>query len=151
MKRTFRQVVNDGWKILREDIYGVRGVIIALALYFLFFRYILRSICPVVLVTGFPCPGCGMTRAWLQALRLDFAGAFRWHPLFWTLPLLVLLFLFCNRLPKKAVVAAAAILAVLFAGTYIVRMVWLFPRTPPMTVNENAPLNRLLRLFRWLT
>ena len=37
MKRTFRQVVNDGWKILREDIYGVRGVIIALALYFLFF------------------------------------------------------------------------------------------------------------------
>ena len=56
-----------------------------------------------------------------------------------------------NRLPKKAVVAAAAILAVLFAGTYIVRMVWLFPRTPPMTVNENAPLNRLLRLFRWLT
>ena len=100
---------------------------------------------------GVPCPGCGMTRAWLQALRLDFAGAFRWHPLFWTLPLLVLLFLFCNRLPKKAVVAAAAILAVLFAGTYIVRMVWLFPRTPPMTVNENAPLNRLLRLFRWLT
>lgn len=59
-----------------------------------------------------------------------FAGAFRWHPLFWTLPLLVLLFLFCNRLPKKAVVAAAAILAVLFAGTYIVRMVWLFPRHP---------------------
>ena len=57
MKRTFRQVVNDGWKILREDIYGVRGVIIALALYFLFFRYILRSICPVVLVTGFPLSG----------------------------------------------------------------------------------------------
>ena len=52
---------------------------------------------------------------------------------------------------EKAVVAAAAILAVLFAGTYIVRMVWLFPRTPPMTVNEHAPLNRLLRLFGWLT
>ena len=102
-------------------------------------------------VTGLPCLTCGMSRAWLCALRLDFAGAFFWHPLFWTLPLLVLLFLFCNRLPKKAVVAAAAILAVLFAGTYIVRMVWLFPRTPPMTVNENAPLNRLLRLFRWLT
>ena len=102
-------------------------------------------------ITGLPCLTCGMGRAWLCALRLDFVRAFFWHPLFWTLPLLVLLFLFCNRLPKKAVVAAAAILAVLFAGTYIVRMVWLFPRTPPMTVNENAPLNRLLRLFRWLT
>lgn len=106
--------------------------------------------CPVYRLIGLPCPGCGMTRAWFQVLRLDFAGAFHWHPLFWILPFLVLLFLFFNRLPKKAVVAAAAVLAVLFAGTYIVRMVRLFPHTPPMTVNENAPLIRLLRMCGWL-
>ena len=33
--------------------------------------------CAVYRLLGVPCPGCGMTRAWLQALRLDFAGAFR--------------------------------------------------------------------------
>ena len=30
--------------------------------------------CAVYRLLGVPCPGCGMTRAWLQALRLDFAA-----------------------------------------------------------------------------
>ena len=33
-----------------------------------------------------PCPGCGMTRAHLAALRLDFPSAFFYHPL-WFLPI----------------------------------------------------------------
>ena len=37
---------------------------------------------------GVPCPGCGMTRATLAALRLDFQEAFRMHPMFWAMPLL---------------------------------------------------------------
>ena len=37
---------------------------------------------------GVPCPGCGMTRATLAALRLDFAEAFRLHPMFWVMPAL---------------------------------------------------------------
>lgn len=37
---------------------------------------------------GIPCPGCGMTRAVLAALRLDFAEAFSYHAMFWSLPLL---------------------------------------------------------------
>lgn len=35
-----------------------------------------------------PCPGCGMTRAWLSLLRGDLSAAFLYHPLFWTAPLL---------------------------------------------------------------
>ena len=37
---------------------------------------------------GIPCPGCGMTRAFFAALRLDFREAFRLHPMFWAMPLL---------------------------------------------------------------
>lgn len=40
-------------------------------------------------LTGFPCPGCGMSRAWLAALRGDFAGALRFHPMFWVIPLVL--------------------------------------------------------------
>jgi hypothetical protein len=43
--------------------------------------------CPFLLVTGIPCPGCGMTRAILSALRFDFTAAFGYHPLF---PLVIL-------------------------------------------------------------
>lgn len=38
-------------------------------------------------VTGVPCPGCGMTRAWLALLRGDVASAIAYHPLFWAFPL----------------------------------------------------------------
>ena len=37
--------------------------------------------CPILYVIGIPCPGCGMTRAVLACLRLDFAAAFRYHPM----------------------------------------------------------------------
>ena len=34
---------------------------------------ILDTGCMFYHITGIPCPGCGMTRAYLAALRLDFA------------------------------------------------------------------------------
>lgn len=49
--------------------------------------------CMWVRILGIPCPGCGMTRACLAALRLDFAAAFHFHPMFWSIPLLYLYFL----------------------------------------------------------
>lgn len=45
-------------------------------------------------ITGLPCLTCGMGRAWLCALRLDFVRAFFWHPLFWTVPLVALFLIF---------------------------------------------------------
>ncbi len=39
------------------------------------------TICPFARLSGHPCPGCGMTRATLALLRLDWAEAVRWHPL----------------------------------------------------------------------
>lgn len=38
--------------------------------------------CPFYCITGFPCPSCGMTRAFLSCLRLNFIQAFNYHPLF---------------------------------------------------------------------
>jgi hypothetical protein len=37
--------------------------------------------CPVALVTGHPCPGCGLTRATGALLHGDFQEALRLHPL----------------------------------------------------------------------
>lgn len=39
---------------------------------------------------GIPCPGCGMRRALAAALALDLGAAFRYHPMFWSLPVLAL-------------------------------------------------------------
>jgi len=49
---------------------------------------------------GVPCPGCGMTRAVFSALRLDFAAAFSYHWMFWSVPVLLALFLLDGKLFK---------------------------------------------------
>ena len=40
----------------------------------------LPTICPFRLVTGYPCPTCGMTRSWHSLARLDPMRAVRDHP-----------------------------------------------------------------------
>lgn len=42
--------------------------------------------CVFVYFWGIPCPGCGMTRALLALLRLDFAAAFGYNPLIYAMP-----------------------------------------------------------------
>ena len=55
--------------------------------------YLLDIPCLFLAFLHIPCPGCGMTRALLAALQLDFASAFALHPMFWSLPVLYLYFL----------------------------------------------------------
>ena len=37
--------------------------------------------CPFYAITGIPCPGCGMTRALLSALRMESRPALPWNPM----------------------------------------------------------------------
>lgn len=48
-----------------------------------------------------PCPGCGMTRATLQALQGNLSIAFKEHLMFWAMPILYLYFLYDGRLFPK--------------------------------------------------
>ena len=47
--------------------------------------------CPVRLLTGFYCPGCGVSRMVLSLIKLDFYGAFRYNPLVFILSPIILL------------------------------------------------------------
>ena len=53
--------------------------------------------CPVQHFTGVPCPGCGLSRAVYALLSLDFAVAFRYHPMVYVLPPVVLYVLFGKK------------------------------------------------------
>ena len=57
--------------------------------------------CPFRNLTGIPCPGCGMSRAWFAFLRLELADAFRYHPMFWSMPVLMGYCFFDGRLFRK--------------------------------------------------
>lgn len=70
-------------------------------------------------LTGIPCITCGLTRAWLAVLRLDLRGAFLQYPMFWSIPLLVLYFLFDGHLfPGRKV--NNGILGMILAGLFVI-------------------------------
>ena len=77
--------------------------------------------CPIKFTTGVSCAGCGMTRAWLHVFRFDLAAAFSYHPLFWTIPVIVVLFFLRKRFPHIFRVAVCVV-AALFIIVYFVRM-----------------------------
>lgn len=77
--------------------------------------------CPLRRWLGVGCPFCGMSRAWLRALRLDLAEAFRFHPLWPLLPLPPLLTWLEQKRPGSSVSLIWA-LGALFLAVYILRM-----------------------------
>ena len=78
--------------------------------------------CPILFLTGISCAGCGMSRAWLSLLRLDLAGAFAFHPLFWLPVPAAALLLFRRRLPRRVFLWAMGAVCALFLGVYLVRL-----------------------------
>lgn len=97
-------------------------LVLALGIVYLFF-YITGVGCPIQYITGISCAGCGMTRAWMCVLRLDFQGAFMYHPLFWTIPLAVAVFFSYERLPKKICKSGIRLLLISFIVVYLVRLI----------------------------
>lgn len=67
---------------------------------FVFFLLIIACLykCPFWMMLHIQCPGCGMTRAILSAIRLDFYNAFRYHSLFPIVILSVDYFIFREKL-----------------------------------------------------
>lgn len=123
------------------------GSLIAIALIVLVFTWG----CPIRNITGFPCPGCGMTRAYLSAFQLDFRSAFYWHPL-WLLavPLILVGVIRPQGLfrRKRADNILWIALAIVFLGVYILRMVLFFPHTPPMDYNRESVF---YQIYTWIT
>lgn len=69
-----------------------------------------------------PCPGCGMTRATLAILRLDFAAALRLHPMVWSMPILYLYFLLDGGLFRQKT-ANRILLSSIGAG-FLIQWIW---------------------------
>ncbi|MBP3783981.1 MAG: DUF2752 domain-containing protein [Butyrivibrio sp.] len=95
--------------------------ILAVAFVYTIF-YITKIGCPIKFLTGISCMGCGMTRAYLSLLHLDFGGAFRYHPLFPIPVIAAVIFLFRSRISQKIVKVLLFTTIVLFSIIYLLRI-----------------------------
>lgn len=72
--------IQKAMELLWSDIKNAKLAILCIALYFTIVSHFLYSSCPLVMITGLPCPACGMTRAGISVLRGHFALAWELHP-----------------------------------------------------------------------
>lgn len=141
-------------KKLLDDIKSARWAIILIIAYFAFLKNYLYTICPVVLLSGYPCPGCGMTRAMFKVLRFDFAGAWEMHPFIYPIGILFVLFCISRYLLAgkymRFVKWFMIVIAVGMVVFYIYRMITMFPDVSPMTYYHGNYFNRLMNFIQKL-
>lgn len=98
--------------------------------------------CPIRFLTGVSCPGCGMTRACISVLFLDFKSAFYYHPLFLILPVGISVLLLKDRIPHRVYGLCVSFIVSMFLITYVVRI--LFSDGQIVSVHPDQSV-----LYRW--
>ena len=137
-------------KRVLEDVkkYGYIGVLIMI--YYFTMHGIFHAFCPVLLVTGFPCPGCGTNRAILLLLYGQFERALNLNPMAvgW---MLLGIWIFIKRYWQGKKITglkqAGTFLAVSMIIIYCYKMVVLFPGRPPMTFWRDNLLGRVFEHY----
>ncbi len=118
MKTAMKKEWSGTLRKWKSDIEAL-GIIIC---FYLILEIVLGITCPIKFLTGISDAGCGMSRAWMCVLRLDFKGAFYYHPL-WMLPVpAVLVFMIKKKLPKRVYQVLVAAVISAFVMVYLYRM-----------------------------
>ena len=136
-------------RILR-DIKQIRIAICLLLIYGIVAEVIFKKICPVVIFTGYPCPGCGLTRGVLAIIRCDYQTAIRYNAtsILW----LIFIIWFCykryikgyDEIPWERYVIPLAICTI---GYYCYRMYRLFPTSAPLVYYRKNIMQWLIHKF----
>lgn len=125
--------------------------ILMIALYFVAVKSIWKAFCPMLIFTGLPCPGCGMTRAVLYLLQGQWTRSFNLHP---AAALWVLFVAWCvlwRYLLGKKIKWLTGLLAIAIAVTlmvYLYRMIVMFPAYPPMVYKRDNILSGFIPRYK---
>lgn len=118
-----------------RDILRIKFPLILTAVYVSAASLLTEEICPLRILTGFPCPGCGLTRAGVLVLTGHWNNAAQMNlMIFLWIPAFIFLFLGYYLFPgkQKYAVAFLIVTCILTLTYYTVRMALYFPE-PPLT------------------
>mgnify|MGYP002512083820 CR=1 FL=1 len=129
--------------------YGIAAA--AFLVYAVIVNLIFHAFCPLVIFCGFPCPGCGISRAAVCFAAGRWKMAWQWNPVIFPIVLFAAYF-FLNRYllgrsVKGAKVMAGIILAMLVV-VYIVRMYLYFPDRAPCVYTEHNVLAQIFPFYQ---
>lgn len=146
---------------IKRDIRQFWAAGVAFIVYYLIVKAIFDAFCPFLIITGFPCAGCGLTRAGLHLLRGNIRQAAGMNP---SIFLVVFFLLYCGyfRYLKGTKVKHFSLVLGVFAGimlaVYAYRMYLYFPDKVPYVYHKKNLLAEILpwyerlvsRIFVWI-
>lgn len=144
-------------ELLKKDIKNMYLPLICIVVYIIAGNLFAGKICPLRMICGLPCPGCGITRAFLLVLQGKFYEATMMHPFWIAVVLIVVLYLAFRYLggnlrQSKKIVRALRIcliaILILCIAYYIYRMIYWFPNREPMVYDENNMIYMFKNIFR---
>ncbi len=78
--------------------------------------------CPIKYVTGISCMGCGMTRAFWAAGRMQFVDAFHYHPLWPLVIVWIPIYFFRKKINKNVFNVLLGLTVIAFVVVFFMRM-----------------------------
>lgn len=149
-EENYNYMIKKAVKQFAEDIKREKTSLLVVAGYLFFMEVILQKACPFVVVTGFPCPACGLTRAGIHLLKGEWVQAWEINLMIYPVAALVaaaVIFRYFLNKPLKGLVPFAIILVLAMTAYYIYRMASQFPGEPPMSYYYD---NFIVRVVKWL-
>ena len=109
------------------DIVVYRYAILGIGIYYAVTRILFRAFCPMWIIAGLPCPGCGGTRAVFFLSKLQFVKSFICHPFVLYLLLVYILFMttfFIKKHFPSSKIKVISLEKCMYIGILIILVQW---------------------------
>lgn len=132
------------------DLKNLYLVMIMIGIGFAFMYYFYDTFCIFRMFTGFPCPGCGLTRAGVNVITLHFFRAWQYNATIFLWIPLILYALFTRYIWKKGkkyLMPFTTLVAVVTLLYFLYRIKMYYPGAEPINYHRNNIMMQfLLRL-----
>ena len=141
-----REIGNRIW----HDVETYWPAAVVLALYTIMVNLIFHHFCPMVIISGLPCPGCGLTRAFVYLASGRIQQSIYINPM--GIPIAgILIYFFWNRYilgrEAKWMTCLISIAVVMLLILYFWRMYVIFPDRVPYIYTEGNVLSQFFVFY----
>lgn len=144
------KLIKDYWIITIRNLKTIGPIFLVIGSFLLLCYFLKIDTCPFKYIFGVPCPGCGITRAFIQLFQGHIKAAMLYHPLFPLVPLFAWIFFYQDRPLWKKISRNPLILSFLMVtvfGIYVLRLILLFGNEP-MIFQERSIVGLIIKLLK---